>query len=225
MTLVEQFKEELKTKTVTEAFNTVNTVAINKSTTDKTFNIKEAYDFILYLKDKFSQDCLDILNKEEEEPFVFFLYDIILSAKIDADLLDEINNEFDKRTLYEMKTLKDNIKDIFNKYGILNIGKIGFKKIEEETKEIKNDIYIQNEQQLDSILTNNFFRVAFLLDYCFVNVITFDEEEEKSVMVSYHIYDNHWKTVTIDAMQDALDNIPLEEQHKDIIIEEFKRKY
>ena len=30
MTLVEQFKEELKTKTVTEAFNTVNTVAINK---------------------------------------------------------------------------------------------------------------------------------------------------------------------------------------------------
>lgn len=225
MTLVEQFKEELKTKTVTEAFNTVNTVAINKSTTDKTFNIKEAYDFIRYLKDKFSQDCLDILNKEEEEPFVFFLYDIILSAKIDADLLDEINNEFDKRTLYEMKTLKDNIKDIFNKYGILNIGKIGFKKIEEETKEIKNDIYIQNEQQLDSILTNNFFRVAFLLDYCFVNVITFDEEEEKSVMVSYHIYDNHWKTVTIDAMQDALDNIPLEDQHKDIIIEEFKRKY
>lgn len=225
MTLVEQFKEELKTKTVTEAFNTVNTIAINKSTTDKQFNIKEAYDFILYLKDKFSQDCLDILNKEEEEPFVFFLYDIILSAKIDADLLDEINNEFDKRTLYEMKTLKDNIKDIFNKYGILNIGKIGFKKIEEETKEIKNDIYIQNEQQLDSILTNNFFRVAFLLDYCFVNVITFDEEEEKSVMVSYHIYDNHWKTVTIDAMQDALNNIPLEDQHKDIIIEEFKRKY
>lgn len=225
MTLVEQFKEELKTKTVTEAFNIVNTIAINKSTTDKQFNIKEAYDFILYLKDKFSQDCLDILNKEEEEPFVFFLYDIILSAKIDADLLDEINNEFDKRTLYEMKTLKDNIKDIFNKYGILNIGKIGFKKIEEETKEIKNDIYIQNEQQLDSILTNNFFRVAFLLDYCFVNVITFDEEEEKSVMVSYHIYDNHWKTVTIDAMQDALDNIPLEDQHKDIIIEEFKRKY
>ena len=58
-----------------------------------------------------------------------------------------------------------------------------------------------------------------------MNVITFDEEEEKSVMVSYHIYDNHWKTVTIDAMQDALDNIPLEDQHKDIIIEEFKRKY
>ena len=119
----------------------------------------------------------------------------------------------------------ENDKEIIKKYGLINIGKVGYIEKENKKLKIKNDIYIELDDQLDTKMTNNFLKAMFQLDYCFANVVAFDESKKSNVMISYHIYNNSWKPVSKEIMETALADIPSDLNENKIAVEESTKKY
>ena len=227
MTLLEKFKEELLDgKSVIQAFTDIDNYAIDYNLNNNTSFTYEIIEFCEYFKTHYNIEIEEIYEKFHDEPFVFFLYDLLISAKNDRTFLDERNVELDKRTNFELNKFKKNILTIYKKYGTLNIIKNGCVKVDEEIKEIQNDIYIQNEQQLETTITNNFLKVAFLLDYCIINILSYNEVTDTNVILSYYICNHSWIPISINQINYALNNLkdnPLEKYNLEI--DELKKKY
>ena len=75
-------------------------------------------------------------------------------------------------------------------------------------------------------MVNNFFKVSFLLDYCFINIITYNEKLKSNVMISYHIVNHSWQPIKKETIELALAEISEKYYDKEtMIIEECEKKY
>lgn len=226
MTLLEKFKKELETETIMTAFENVNTFAVYDSLTNKDFNILDVFDFVEYFIKNYKEKVSEILGESKEAPFVFYLHGIIKSVQKDVKFLAVLDNMIDNRMKYELITLKKEIEKIVERYGISNIGKIGFIKINDQMMNISNDIYVENKDQIDAKLLTNFLTVALQLDYCFINILTYDRQMNENIMISYQIKNHMWKEVDEDVIEEALDNINYEEYFGNkVLVKSLKRKY
>ena len=208
MTLLETFKEKIENgESVIDAFKEIDNYTL-KYCREKNLEITyEVVEFCDYFMNDYEEMVEEIYETFSEEPYVFFLYDLVNSVRIDNKLLELIEEKETKRLTFELNKFKKNIEEIFEKFGTLNICKNGFINIDDTLKIVKNDIYIQSKEQINSTMTNNFLKVSLLLDYSIVNVITFDEEKNSNVIISYHTYNHSWKPITKEQMTVALDNI------------------
>lgn len=226
MTLLENFIESLKEKNILDAFYYINEIVVYDSLENKQYTISEIVKFVNFFIKNYENETIQIFEESEEEPYIFFVYNIIKNAQDDIELLNVIDNKLNKKIKYELLTLKKDIEKIIDKYGIINIGKSGFITIDDEKLQIKNDIYIQNKNQLNTKMVNNFFKVSFLLDYCFINIITYNEKLKSNVMISYHIVNHSWQPIKKETIELALAEISEKYYDKEtMIIEECEKKY